>query len=258
MIRFLPMGSKSQIRSNCKRQNEDCKLQIVNCKNYSRVLLYFAFLILHFAFFNAPALAATLTGKVAVEGKYNIKPRKNLEERIKAIRGLVVSNEGGLKNAVVSIKGLKGNNNQSLPRNVVIDQKNKTILPHVLPIPVGASVTFKSADPFVHRIISNSDTKKLRMEFAYEGAAMEATFDQPGIVEIWCDDHKRMQGWILVMETAFFAVTDEKGHFSIPNIPAGRYTVEVWHEILGLQTQEIELKEGEDMKIDFRLPGKEF
>lgn len=258
MIKSLLMASRSTIRSNCKMQNENCKLKIVNCKNHSRALLYFSFLILHFSFLNAPVLAATLTGKVAVEGEYNIKPRKNLEERIKAIRALVVSNDGGLKNAVVSIKGLKGNNNQSLPKNAVIDQKNKTFLPHVLPLPAGGTVTFKNTDPFVHRIISDSDTKKLRMELAYEGATMEATFDQSGIVELWCDDHKRMQAWILVMETAFFAVTNEKGHFSIPNIPAGRYTVEVWHEALGAQTQEIEVKEGEDIKVDFKLPGKEF
>lgn len=61
MIRSSPMALRSRIRSNCK-------MQILNCKNQSRVLLYFAFLILHFAFFNAPVLAADLTGRVAVVG----------------------------------------------------------------------------------------------------------------------------------------------------------------------------------------------
>ncbi|MBI3815399.1 MAG: carboxypeptidase regulatory-like domain-containing protein [Nitrospinae bacterium] len=275
MIRLLPMALRSRIRSNCKRQNEDCKLQIVNCKNHSKVLLYFAFLILHFAFFNAPALAATLTGRVEIVGSYNIKPRKNLDEQIKAERSLIVSKDGGIKDAVVFIKGinlssyvpdqkhirtgLKREETSSLiQKEVVIDQKRKAFIPHAFPVIVGAKVTFKNSDPFVHRIISNSEEKKLRMEFAYEGATMDVTFDKPGIIELWCDDHKRMQGWILVMETPFFAATDEKGYFTIPDVPVGRYTVEVWHEVLGIQNREIEIKAGENSMVDFKLPGKEF
>ena len=253
MIRLLPMalrGRKKRINHNkdarCKMQEARFFLFLTSC---------FLFLFLTYA---SLTLAAALTGRVEIDGSYSIKPRKNLEERIKAERSLIVSKDGGIKDAVVSIKGLKGNNNQSLPKNAVIDQKNKTILPHVLPIPVGTAVTFKSSDPFVHRIISNSEAKRLRMEFAYEGATMDMTFEEPGIVELWCDDHKRMQAWILVMETPFFATTDENGYFTIPALPAGRYTVEIWHEVLGSQSKEIDLKEGENAKVDFRLPGKEF
>src|SRR3990170_1323799 len=187
----------------------------------SWVLLHFTIFILLSICFIEPTsvLSATLTGKVEVTGEYSIKPQKNLEERIKAERSLVVSRDGGLKNAVVFVRGLSGNH--SLPKGTVIDQKNKTFPPHVLAIPVGATVTFKNSDPFVHRIISDSEAKRLRMEFAYEGATMDMTFEEPGIVELWCDDHKRMQAWILVMETPFFATTDENGYFTIPALPAG-------------------------------------
>jgi len=87
---------------------------------------------------------------------------------------------------------------------------------------------------------------------------MEVTFDKPGIVELWCDDHKRMQTWVLVMDTPFFAITDEEGYYNIPNLPGGKYTVEIWHETLSAETQEIEIKERENIWLDFRIPGKEF
>ncbi|MBI5894344.1 MAG: carboxypeptidase regulatory-like domain-containing protein [Deltaproteobacteria bacterium] len=229
---------------------------------------FFIFFILPFAFLivSSPVLAAAITGKVEIAGSYSIKPRKNLEEGIKAERSLIVSKDGGIKDAVVFIKGinlsrdvLKREETSSLiQKEVAIDQKRKAFIPHVLPILVGTTVTFKNSDPFVHRIISNSETKKIRMEFAYEGATMNVTFDKSGVVDVWCDDHKRMQGWILVMETPFFAATDGKGDFIISNVPPGRYTIEVWHEVLGVQTQEIEVKEGKDNRVDFRLPGKEF
>src|SRR3989304_7903443 len=159
MIRLLVMVLRSSMRN-------------------SWVLLHFTiFILLSICFIEPPSvLSATLTGKVEVTGEYSIKPQKNLEERIKAERSLVVSRDGGLKNAVVFVRGLSGNH--SLPKGTVIDQKNKTFLPHVLAIPVGAAVTFKNSDPFVHRIISDSEAKRLRMEFAYEGAAMEVTFDK--------------------------------------------------------------------------------
>lgn len=222
--------------------------------------LGFAFFIFLCCFlFPTPILSATLAGKVAVEGPWGIKPRKILEERIKAERSVVVSKDGGVKNAVVFINGIKGiNGDELLPKEVVIDQAKKTFIPHVLPIITGTKVTFKNTDSFVHRIIADSEAGKLRMEFAYEGATMNVTFDKPEIVELRCDDHKRMQGWIMVLETQFFAVTDEKGHFAIPNLPAGKYTVEVWHEVLGNRNYEIEVKNGRDIKVYFTLPGKEF
>ena len=174
--------------------------------------------------YTTSVFAAALTGRVEIAGSYSITPRKNLEERIKAERSLIVSKDGGIKDAVAFIKGIK-ETSSLIQKEVTIDQKRKAFIPHVLPIQVGTTVTFKNADPFVHRIISNSETKRIRMEFAYEGATMDVTFDKPGVVDVWCDDHKRMQGWILVMESPFFAATDERGHFTIPNLPPGKYTV---------------------------------
>ncbi|OGP29952.1 MAG: hypothetical protein A2073_01975 [Deltaproteobacteria bacterium GWC2_42_11] len=206
-----------------------------------------------------PSLAATVTGRVEVTGEYGIKPGKKLHERVKAERALVVSRDGGLKNAVVSIEGVKGVFYPPKEQPViVIGQKEKTFIPHVLPILVGTMVRFGNSDDFVHRIISDSEAKHLRLEFSYKGAAFDVTFDMQGVVRLWCDDHRMMEAWVLVKENPYFAVTDDNGNFTISNLPPGRYTIEVWHEVIGTQRQEVAVEERGNVKVDFKLQGKEF
>jgi hypothetical protein len=50
-----------------------------------------------------------------------------------------------------------------------------------------------------------------------------------------------MSAAIVVVSTPYFAVTDENGFFSIQEIPAGKYDVEIWHELLGTKNAQISI-----------------
>ena len=54
-------------------------------------------------------------------------------------------------------------------------------------------------------------------------------------------------------------VTDGNGVAKIENVPAGKHKVEVWHETLGKQTKEVEVKAGQDdqgqRSSDEEVPG---
>jgi hypothetical protein len=65
-----------------------------------------------------------------------------------------------------------------------------------------------------------------------------------------------MHGWLVATETPYFAVTDKSGTFKLDNVPAGSYTVEVWHEKLGKSTQKVTVKAKEDAKVNFEVAGK--
>jgi hypothetical protein len=39
----------------------------------------------------------------------------------------------------------------------------------------------------------------------------------------------------------------------IDNVPPGKYTVEVWHETLGKQTKDVEVKAGQAAKVAFEM-----
>jgi len=48
-----------------------------------------------------------------------------------------------------------------------------------------------------------------------------------------------MTGWWFVAESPYAVLTDEEGNFSISNVPAGSYTVKIWHETLGESEQTV-------------------
>jgi hypothetical protein len=56
-----------------------------------------------------------------------------------------------------------------------------------------------------------------------------------------------------VFKNPFFAVTGKDGSFDIKNLPAGTYTLQVWHEKLGMSTQKVTVAAGETKAVDFTL-----
>jgi uncharacterized protein (DUF2141 family) len=65
-----------------------------------------------------------------------------------------------------------------------------------------------------------------------------------------------MQGWLVATPTPYVAVTDNSGNFKLTDVPPGTYTVEVWHEKLGKNTQKVTVKGKEDAKVSFELAAK--
>jgi plastocyanin len=149
----------------------------------------------------------------------------------------------------------------------VMDQQNLTFLPHVLPIPVGATVLFPNNDKVDHNVFSLSRTNKFNLGNYKPGERETVRFDNPGIIELRCDLHAEMQAYILVLKNSYFAVTDAKGRFEIPdtkysakygipqieNLPAGEYTIKTWHEKLKTGKQKVTVPDNGDVSIQWDL-----
>jgi hypothetical protein len=87
-------------------------------------------------------------------------------------------------------------------------------------------------------------------------AKLVVTKDQirrSGKVRAKCDIHSWMGGWWIVAETPYTVVSDKDGNFSLTNVPAGSYTLKIWHEKLGESQQKIVVKKGETAKTDVSL-----
>jgi hypothetical protein len=65
-----------------------------------------------------------------------------------------------------------------------------------------------------------------------------------------------MESWAGVVDNPFFAVTDDQGNYTINNLPAGTYTIEVWHEKAGVVTQSVTVGDGASAKADFSMQIK--
>ena len=134
-----------------------------------------------------------------------------------------------------------------------INQKGAMFSPHVLPVVVGATVEWPNQDEILHNVFSISDAKPFDLGLYRHPEVKRITFDKPGRVDAFCSIHKAMHCVILVVETPYFATTDDKGHYAIPNVPPGNYRLKAWHERLPSQSREITVTADGDLRMDFVL-----
>jgi len=63
-----------------------------------------------------------------------------------------------------------------------------------------------------------------------------------------------MSAYIVVLQNPYFAVTDASGHYTIKDVPAGSYTLAVWHEgKLTAGSKPITVEAGKTASGDFTL-----
>lgn len=111
-------------------------------------------------------------------------------------------------------------------------QQDRMFVPSVLAVPVDATVEFPNADPFFHNVFSYSRTRKFDLGRYPKGESAAVVFDKPGIVPIFCEIHYTMRAYIHVLETPYYAVTDEGRRFGIADVAPGTYVLHVWQENL--------------------------
>lgn len=51
-------------------------------------------------------------------------------------------------------------------------------------------------------------------------------------------------------------ISGADGSFRIADVPAGTYTLSVWHEALGTQTKDVTIKGDEEVRVLFELTAK--
>lgn len=107
-------------------------------------------------------------------------------------------------------------------------QQNIAFAPHVLIVPVGASVSFPNLDRVRHHVYSFSSPKKFDLKLYGREDNRSVVFDRPGAVALGCNIHDAMSGVVFVTATPYAAVTDADGRIRI-DVGAGRGTVSVWH-----------------------------
>lgn len=143
------------------------------------------------------------------------------------------------------------------PPAQIVDQVNKTFVPGLLPIVVGTSVRFPNHDQIHHHVYSFSPTKTFELPLYKGEEAPAVLFDKVGVVKIGCNIHDWMSGIILVLPTAYFAVTDGAGRFVLEGLPAGAYSLAAWHALSKAKLEDTarSVEVGRDVvNIDFRLP----
>jgi plastocyanin len=142
----------------------------------------------------------------------------------------------------VYVKDGLGNRTFQAPQTpVVLDQRGCKYYPHVFGIQVGQPVTVLNSDPTLHNVHAVPKTNT-EFNFGQSSKGMKTTrlFDKPEVmVPFRCDVHGWMAAYGGVLSHPFFAVSKADGSYEIKGLPAGTYTLEVWHERLGTRTHTV-------------------
>jgi hypothetical protein len=111
-----------------------------------------------------------------------------------------------------------------------MDQKNLVFSPHVLPVLQGTTVDFLNGDEVLHNVFSpDKCCDRFNLGSWPQGQIRSYTFKARCAATLLCKVHAEMEGFIVVLPTPWFAVTDKAGAYSIKDLPDGGYTVKVWH-----------------------------
>ncbi|MBH0056911.1 methylamine utilization protein [Pseudoalteromonas sp. SWXJZ94C] len=142
------------------------------------------------------------------------------------------ANNDPLPNAVVWLTA--GDPSSVIPPEApyAMTQQNREFKPRILVVPQNAKVEFPNADSIMHHVYSFSKAKTFELKLYKEHPKAPITFDQTGVVELGCNIHDWMLGYIVVVDSTIFAITDEAGKVDLTAM-AGEYTLSVWHSGFG-------------------------
>ncbi len=219
-------------------------------KSRSRILsrMIVLFLLSWWLLFSHAIMAGSpegaVQGKVTFQGKSRL-PGMKLSEVVVSIEDFTHSNPSAGSKELAATNG------------AVLSQKDLTFTPHVLPVLAGTEVSFTNDDKVFHNIHSKAQGYPFNFaQFPSNKAIKKVKFDKPGIVPIDCDVHSEMHAFILVKPNPFFAVADEKGLFTLQNLPSGKYRIQAWHEKFEPVVKEITVTEGQVTTVELSLDKK--
>lgn len=176
----------------------------------------------------------------------------------------VLGEKGEMKNVFVQVTGgpLKGKTFDPPAQPAVLDQKGCIYRPHVIGIQVGQTLRITNSDDTNHNIHSlSTKNKEFNLAQPRKGKVDEVKMTKEEIFRIKCDVHQWMGAWAYVVPTPFFAVTDEKGEFSIRGLEPGEYDVDFYHEgPVKFFTTKVKVEAGKattipDVKFTPKKPG---
>lgn len=163
----------------------------------------------------------------------------------------------GIQNVVVSITDISHGKDWTVPdEGLTLDQKGCWFTPHVLVVPVGQSFYILNDDGILHNLHTHGEENR-PVNKAQPGflKRLKMSFRRAEFVQITCDIHDWMEGWVVAANHPYHAITDENGFFRLENVPPGSYELEFWHETLGKRSRQVQIAAGEAVQVEAAFPG---
>lgn len=199
---------------------------------------------------------ATIRGVVKVDGKVPQLPLLQVskyKEFCKEVpnESLVVGPGKGLRYVVVTLEGIVRGKAVEKEAQHELDNIKCRFAPHVQAASVGQFVLLKNTDPILHTAHAYFTGQPHFNVGLYPGRISRKPLVTPGVVKIVCEVHPWMSAYFVITDHPYHAVSDTYGEYLIGDIPPGTYRLKAWHESLGTEEKQIEVKAGASHTLDF-------
>lgn len=146
---------------------------------------------------------------------------------------LTVTDEAGrpLASAAVAVF-VKGTPTTTSGVTVEMAQRDKQFAPQLVVIQTGSAVQFPNFDTIRHHVYSFSAIKPFEIKLYSGRPSAPVVFDRPGTATLGCNIHDSMVGYIHVVDTPYFGVSNAQGKVEL-ELPAGDHRIRVWHPQMG-------------------------
>lgn len=112
----------------------------------------------------------------------------------------------------------------------IVDQVDKQFVPHVSVVQAGTEVAFANSDIVAHHVYSFSGANRFELPLYDSDFQPTVRFDRPGVVVLGCNIHDGMLGYVIVVPSPYFGVSDERGSvvLQVPASQAESNDIGVW------------------------------
>jgi plastocyanin len=145
---------------------------------------------------------------------------------------------------------------RTAPTQASIAMNGRTFVPRVRVVTPGSRVDFPNQDPFSHNIFSTAPGAVFDLGLYPSGRSRDAQFRRAGVFPVYCNIHPRMTAFVVVVPSPHFTMAGGDGRWTIANVPAGEYTLHIWHERGAETKQPLQVasagQSGVDVTVDAR------
>ena len=205
---------------------------------------------------------------VIVKGQVTFKGKAPQAQPIQVIRDqafcgqsviddslLIDGQSMGIAHIVVNLKEITRGTAIPNKAGLKIDNQKCRFEPSVSLGMKGSVLEIQSSDPILHNthILQNQQTF-LNVALPPGGRTIRKTLSQPGRLTVRCDAHEFMRASIHIFNHPYYTSTNDMGYFELTGVPPGTYTLQLWHQTLGMKERSITVKKATPLVVNVSFP----
>ncbi len=167
-----------------------------------------------------------------------------------------VQNAGGAKaETLVVLEDIKGAHPPPA-RTVTVEIGGLDARPRLVILGPGSVLEIKNTGKMTHELSTPDNTQLMPIERLPPGGARHVKFETIGGYVIRDSEYPHIMISVIVVGSPYYSTLDERGSFSIPNVPDDKVKLRVWTRGAWATEQEVDASKKEDLSIKVAAPNE--